>query len=261
MKRLRTPILMYHHVEPRPFEPRPRFSGSYVSRAEFSDHLDWLADKSMSGRSLADALGRADRGEAGSNEVVLTFDDGCKCFLEHVVPELERRGMSATVFVVSSQVGGENAWDLDRGERIEELLSAEDLRDLAARGFEIGSHSRTHADLSQLDADALIGEVAGSKRDLEALLERQVRTFCFPYGHFDTAATRAIRDAGYLGAVSVYGISGVSPSDRMALPRAVVRPGSSRLEFKLQATGWYGLWRRLPRLGILSQLRSMRERS
>lgn len=261
MKRLRTPILMYHHVEPKPFEPRPRFSSSYVSRAEFSDHLDWLADKNFEVLSLTDALARADRGEPAARTAVLTFDDGCKCFLEHSVPELERRSMNATVFVVSGRLGADNAWDVTRGERTETLLSSEELQDLERRGFEIASHSRSHADLTGIRGEELALEAAGSKRDLDGVLQRPVETFCYPYGHFDSAAKLAVREAGYRAAVSVYGMAGVSAADPMALPRAVVRPGNSRLEFKLQATGWYGLWRRLPRLGILSQLRGTRRGS
>ncbi len=256
MKRLRSPVLMYHHVEPAPFDPTPHFAGSYVSRAEFSSHLDWLADRNFSVLSLADAIARNHRGEvSGGRSVVLTFDDGCKCFLEHAVPELERRHMCATVFVVSSQVGGHNVWDVARGERIEALLTTGELRDVASRGFEIGSHSRSHADLLGIDAAGLGREVSGSKKELETLLDRAVETFCYPYARFNGATAAAVRDAGYLAAVSAYGMPGVSTRNRFALPRAVVQPGSSLLEFRLQTTGWYGLWRRLPHLGVLSQLR------
>lgn len=256
MKRLREPVLMYHHVEPAPFDPTPRFAGSYLSLAEFSSHLDWLADRNFSVLSLADAIARNDRGEVSAGRsVVLTFDDGCKCFLEHIVPELERRQMSATVFVVPSQIGGSNAWDLSRGERIEGLLTTGELRDLASRGFEIGSHSRSHADLLGIDAASLSREVSGSKKELETLLDRTVETFCYPYARFDRVTAAAVRDAGYLAAVSAYGMPGVSTRNRFALPRAVVQPGSSRLEFRLQTTGWYRLWRRLPHLGVLSLLR------
>ncbi len=256
MKRLREPVLMYHHVEPAPFDPTPRFAGSYLSLAEFSSHLDWLADRNFSVLSLADAIARNDRGEVSAGRsVVLTFDDGCKCFLEHIVPELERRQMSATVFVVPSQIGGSNAWDLSRGERIEGLLTTGELRDLASRGFEIGSHSRSHADLLGIDAAGLGREVSGSKRELETLLDRTVETFCYPYARFDRVTAAAVRDAGYLAAVSAYGMPGVSTRSRFALPRAVVQPGSSPLEFRLQTTGWYRLWRRLPHLGVLSLLR------
>ncbi len=262
MRRLREPILMYHHVEPKPFDPKPRFTRSYVSRAEFSDHLDWLAGKGFSAVSLAEAVDRSGGGDRPPGRcLVLTFDDGCQCFLEHIVPELERRKMSATVFAVSSQIGGENAWDRARGERVESLLTVDELRDLASRGFEIGCHSQSHADLTTIAPAELAREVAGAKQDLEAALGSPVATFCYPYAHFNDAVMTAVREAGYRAAVSVHGISGVSARNRFALPRAVVTPGASRLEFQLQATGWYGLWRRMPRLGFLNILRRVRDRS
>ena len=44
-------------------------------------------------------------------------------------------------------------------------------------------------------------------------------------------------------------------SDPFAVARMIVRPGESPLELRLKARGWYPLWSRLPRLGLLRALR------
>ena len=254
--KFRVPILMYHHVEPKPLDPEPRFGESYLSRAELADQLDWLDDQGYNAITLEEALRRHATGTRRKHKsLVLTFDDGCRCFREHAVPELERRGMAATVFAVTDRVGGQNSWDLELGERLEHLMTAEELTDVGARGFEVGSHTQSHADLTKSGPQQLEREILASKEKLSALVGKSVETFCYPYARFSPAAVAVVRKAGYLGAVSVYGQSGASQNDLFALPRTVVRPGTSRLEFKLQATGWYGAWQRLPSLGILSQLR------
>lgn len=82
------------------------------------------------------------------------------------------------------------------------MMSWEQLRDLVARGHEVGSHSMTHELLPQLDDAALAYEVAESRRVLQARLGCKVETFCYPNGDADERVVRAVRDAGYERALS-----------------------------------------------------------
>jgi peptidoglycan/xylan/chitin deacetylase (PgdA/CDA1 family) len=187
--------------------------------------------------------------------VVLTFDDGCRCFAEHAFPELQGRGMTATLFAVAGELGGTNRWDRVAGEREELLLDIDELRRLAGAGIEIGSHARTHRDLTACTDEELAAEVAGSRRDLETALGRPVLTFCYPYGRLDARVRAAADTAGYLAAVGIHRHPGAQAGDPLALPRMIVNPGESRFERRLKADGRYALWSRLPRLGLLRALR------
>ena len=84
-----------------------------------------------------------------------------------------------------------------------------ELRDMAAAGFEIGSHGRTHRDVASLaDPSELLTEIVTVKREMEALVGGSVRHYAFPYGerkNLSAAALAAARHAGYLGACSDYG--------------------------------------------------------
>lgn len=251
MNAARTPILLYHHVESAPSTPPPRFASSYLPLAEFRAQLDNLARRGLRTLTLAEAVTRPRR-ERG---VVLTFDDGCRCFADVVAPELAERGMTATVFAVSGLLGASNRWDEERGERREELLDAVALGRLAEDGIEIGCHSRTHRDLAGASADELAAEVSGAKRELEEAIGRPVQTFCYPYGHFDDASRAAVVAAGFDAAVSVWGVPGAVRRDRFALPRVEISPGESPGGFRLKASAAYPWFRRLPRLGLLAALR------
>ena len=246
-----TPVLMLHHVEPGPLDPPPLHPDSYLSRADFAGFLDDLKAHGYRTLTLAAAL----QSKPPRRSVVLTFDDGCRCFRDHAFPELLARGMTATLFVVSRELGGTNRWDRDAGERSEELLGAGDLRRLVAAGIEIGSHGRHHRDLTAISDEELRAEIQGSRSDLEALLDTPVRTFCHPYGHVDDRVRDAARAAGYLAAVSIHAQPGARPGDPWALPRMIINPGESRFERRLKASGLYPLWSRLPRLGVLAGLR------
>lgn len=251
---MKTPVLMLHHVEPRPLDPPPLHPDSYLTRADFAGFLDDLKAQGYRMLTLAAAM-QTPQGKPPGRGIVLTFDDGCRCFRDHAFPELQARGMTATLFVVSRELGGTNRWDQEAGERTEELLGAGDLRRLAAAGVEIGSHGRHHRDLTACTDDELREEVQGSRSDLEAMLDMPVRTFCHPYGHVDDRVRAAARDAGYLAAVSIHAQPGARPGDPWALPRMIINPGESRFERRLKANGLYPLWSRLPRLGVLAGLR------
>jgi peptidoglycan/xylan/chitin deacetylase (PgdA/CDA1 family) len=245
---------MYHHVEPFPLEPKPLHTDSYVPRKRFAEHLDCLRKWGYTPLTLGDAVERWSTGaELPRQPVVLTFDDGCRCFADHAWPELRSRSMTATLFAVAGQLGGTNVWDREGGERREDLLAAGILAELARDGVEVASHGFDHVDLRGASADRLEHELANSKQRLEEIVGQPVVSFCYPYGHFDPAAVTAARNAGYRAAVGIH--QGTGRDRILALPRFVIRPGDSDFELRLKATGAYRWWRRLPRLGLLSTLR------
>lgn len=262
MTTLRVPVLMFHHVEEvaaADLVPPPLHPDSYLSRRRLAAILDILAYHGHRTVTLAEAAARRRAGRGlPRRTVVLTFDDGCRCFRDEVLPELAARGMTATLFAVSGELGGSNRWDRPPGgpdERQEELLDAAALRRLAAAGIEIGAHGRRHLDLTRCDEATLAGEVAGSREDLAAAIGSPVATFCYPYGHLDSRVRAAAAAAGYDAAAAIHGFPGARAGDPLALPRLPVLAGDSRFELLLKASGAYPWWSRLPRLGILRALR------
>lgn len=248
------PILLYHHVAGEPLSPPPRFADNYLPLAELRRQLDDLERRQARTLTLSQAVAAADAGGA-AGAVVLTFDDGCECFRRWVAPELERRGMTATVFAVAGLLGDDNRWDADAGERRERLMEAAALRRLAAAGIEIGCHSLSHRDLTRVDAAELEREVAGARDRLADSLGHAPTAFCYPFGRFDPASRAAVAAAGFDSAVSVWGFPGAGRGDRLALPRVEIFPGESAASFRLKSSAAYPWLRRLPRLGLLGALR------
>lgn len=85
--------------------------------------------------------------------------------------------------------------------------SVDQLRELCAAGFEMGAHTCTHPILSQLPATDLESEILGSKLRLEALLDREIVSFCYPNGmpeDINDAAKGVVRSAGFSSAVAAY---------------------------------------------------------
>src|SRR5262249_45231766 len=95
----------------------------------------------------------------------ITFDDGYAECASAAVASLERRHLSAAFFVCSDllQDGRELEHDHDRGFRGLRTMTGGHLRDVVARGFEIGSHSASHADFRAAPLEDLEREIRSSK--------------------------------------------------------------------------------------------------
>jgi len=76
-------------------------------------------------------------------------------------------------------------------------MSWEMLQDLLHWGFTVGSHTRSHALLTNESESKVREETRGSRRRLEARLGQPIRHFAYPDGRYDDVALRAVANAGY----------------------------------------------------------------
>ena len=148
----------------------------------------------------------------GEKTVAITFDDAYKSVLEVGKPILDRYEMPGTVFVPTNFPDTPErpmAWPgIDQwlgGPFEDELLplSWNDLSGLAADGWEIGSHTRSHPHLTRIGDAALADELAGSRALLEGRLGRPCRTLAYPYGDHDERVVAAAAAAGYEAACTL----------------------------------------------------------
>lgn len=125
-------------------------------------------------------------------KLTFTFDDNYGSHYSLALPVLKEKGVSATVYVISDYVGANG--QIDWGQ----LLELQNVH-----GWEVGSQSRTHKDLTKVDLETLMDEVEGSKK-LLASHGLFVRSFAAPYGALN-ATVRAYAAKCYS---SVRGVGG-----------------------------------------------------
>jgi peptidoglycan/xylan/chitin deacetylase (PgdA/CDA1 family) len=79
------------------------------------------------------------------------------------------------------------------------------LRALAAEGFDVGAHTRTHPILSQVGPKQLRDEIGGCKEQIEANIRGPVVHFAYPNGRrqdYTPDVVAAVAGAGYTAAVT-----------------------------------------------------------
>ncbi len=237
-------ILTYHRITDSPRD-------SYTVRTDhFRDQMAFLADNyrlvdlgaSVEGLSS----GRADFAQA----VAITFDDGYRDAAGVVREILERHKIPATFYVITGildrngvAVGGP-------------YLNWDEVRELAAAGFAIGSHTVSHYSLGMVGPEETHRELAESRERISQEVGQAPRGVSFPYGtvrDFSAESARTAKDVGYEYAVTaVHGLN-LPGCDPFSLRRTTIGAGDGLRTFRMIMKGDLDPWVLVDRWGYRFQ--------
>jgi GT2 family glycosyltransferase/peptidoglycan/xylan/chitin deacetylase (PgdA/CDA1 family) len=248
------PVLMYHRVGPDRPGTHP---GLNVPPDRFRRQIRWLVRRGYTTIRTEDWFAYCTEGKPlPEKPVLVTFDDAYADLAEHALPVLREHRATATVFVVTGEVGGSNSWDRDCSAELR-CMSADEIRRWSREGIEFGAHSRTHADLARSSDAQLETEVLGSKGDLAALLGRAPLSFAYPFGSFNDAACAAVQRGFPVAFTSEEGPNGLA-TELHLLRRTMVQPGDTLLDLSLRVRfGWNPLEHLRTRVRVRTRLRAL----
>jgi peptidoglycan/xylan/chitin deacetylase (PgdA/CDA1 family) len=188
------PILCYHNLGP---QSKGRLT---LGASQFEQQMRYLKAEGYRVISLSEFVEWVQgRRQLPKRAVVLTFDDGYRAFREFAYPVLKELGFTATLFVYTDYVGaGRNA------------LSWDELKTLAAEGFDVQAHSKTHGDLRRAtgESDAQYArrmqlELAEPLKLFRRHLGRSSEQLAYPYGRTDDDVVARVKEIGYVAAFTV----------------------------------------------------------
>ena len=241
------PVVMYHRIVDAP--PEGSRHGIWVTRESFAAQLASLARRGYATITFRDVAAFLDgAGSLPRRPIILTFDDGYADNCANALPLLRRHGMTGVVFLVADPRVTTNAWDAAAGEPQVPLLGGDQVHEMQAYGIEFGSHTMSHARLTDLPPARMAEELEGSRRALEERLGRPVLSLCYPYGAVNEAVKEATHAAGYdFGVASDSGPLRFG-ADLFEIRRAQVFPGTDGWGFYRKTAPWYLRYRGLKRL-------------
>lgn len=234
---MRIPILMYHQIDVPPPSGSP-LRGLVVSVASFARQmllLKCLGYKGLSMRDLEPYINGTQQGRV----VGITFDDGYENTVRNALPILCNMGFTATCYAVSNMIGGTNSWDASLGVEEKPLMALDDFKKWIRSGMEVGSHTRSHANLTMLSTAESHFEIVTSKQELEQLLECEVRHFCYPFGKFEKEHRSVAEEAGYASATTTRRGLIHDGDDPYTLRRIMIASATNLIQFALKVTTAY----------------------
>ena len=132
--------------------------------------------------------------------VLITMDDGYRSVYNFAYPILKEYGFTATLFIYTSFVGVSKM-----------AITWDQLKEMQADGFVIGSHTIFHTDLTkpkegeteQELIDRIREELYGSKKIIDQKMGQDTYFLAYPFGYYDQRSMQMAKEAGYKIAMSV----------------------------------------------------------
>jgi peptidoglycan/xylan/chitin deacetylase (PgdA/CDA1 family) len=208
-------VLAYHNVTPHPERDVD------LPPETFRRQMAWLASHGFH-TITATRLARAISGEATLPEkpVVIEFDDGRAEQAEYAAPILVDYRMTATFFVIPSQIGQSPGV----------AMSVAQVRRISRLGFDVQSHTWDHRSLARWVGETerrylqrIRPELVRAKSWIERVTSKPVVALVYPMGFMDSSTRRGLAAAGYQVAFTGAGSPVVIGSnDPFYLPRYVI---------------------------------------
>lgn len=204
-------VLQYHHVA----DDTPAVTS--IKPDEFIEHLNYLADNQFNVVDLPSALQKIKAGKTlADKSVAITFDDGYLNLLDVALPELEKRGWPATIFVNPGLLKKHTS----------HYLSWQQLKTWQNKKMTIANHGWQHDywvrqpdDMKDSQWQAQIkSSILSTEKAITKQLGSSPKLVAFPYGEYDTWLTDWLSDNNLIGFGQQSGVI-ASYSDFTALPR------------------------------------------
>lgn len=185
-KTVSIPVLYYHSVQVMPG------STAVVSPTKFTEQMQYLADNGYHPLTMAE-FSAIMEGQAAAPDkpVLLTFDDGYVDNHSTVMPLLSKLGFPATLFMSPGVMDDKRFINWDQ---------AADLRD---NGWDIHPHGMTHPYLTKLTAEEQAYEIMEARKQIEEKLGITADVFCYPYGQYNNATLKILKDNGFRYAFTI----------------------------------------------------------
>jgi len=201
------PILLYHQIAESKTNSR-----YYTSPEKFDAEMKLLYNWGYSTITLEQMVKAIEEGaDLPSQPVLLTFDDGDLNVYTTALPIMQKYGFTGVLYVVANYVGAPGYMDIDQ------------LKEMIAAGWEVGSHSMNHLDLSTLEGKRQRYEIVESREILEAELGVPVLSFAYPYGLSNSSIVDYAQFGGYTTGMSLGSSNTHGPNNLFLLQRHDVR--------------------------------------
>ena len=230
------PIILYHKVvEKAEVDSKV---GIFVTAKDFEKQLSYLKKKNYRTLTFYDVQ-RILKNEMLSkeNDIILTFDDGYKNNYSTAFPILKKYGSKCVIFFVTDTPS--NAWDKDKNEAEDILMTDPEIAEMEEYGIEFGSHTLTHPHLTEISLEEAKREICASFEVLSKKLRNSLISFAYPYGECNSEIKEIVSQCGYQFGVATDSGPIHIKNDLLEIRRQILFSHTSMIQFRKKISKWY----------------------
>lgn len=194
-------ILMFHHIDDGNIIQK---SGCVLSKKKFLS----IIDSNLTFVPIMDVVKHRYK---NINNCTITFDDGLQDVYTVAYPELKKRSIPFTVFIVTGFLDTEG------------YISTAQLVELANDSLvTIGSHGVTHKILNEMTIEEQKFELYESKKILESIIKKPINIFAYSHGQFNKNTLKILggrKQYNYAFGVKGYPLNVITKCWKYDLPR------------------------------------------
>ena len=180
-------VLNYHQINTRDA------NSLTVRPGNFADELDYLTEHGYHVISLDQFIRHQNEGAALPDKpVLITFDDGYLDNYTDAFPLLKERKMPALIFIITDYIGTQQNY-----------MTWEQVHEMEKNGIDFGSHTLSHAMLSQDDPKDAKFQLETSQAVFRWQFGKNARALAYPCGYYDDTVKKLVKDAGFEAAFTV----------------------------------------------------------
>jgi len=186
------PIILYHRIAISPTDGVNYKSPYYVKPELFETEMKLLHDwgyTTITTEMLVKAINEG--ADLPPRPIVISFDDGNLDNYTTAFPIMQKYGFTGTLYIVVNYMSAEN------------YMTPDQIKEMAAAGWEVGSHSVSHADLTSVDPSRQRYEIVESRALLEEKLGVPIMTIAYPFGVSNSGVIDYSIFAGYIGGMGL----------------------------------------------------------
>ncbi len=178
-------VVMYHRFGDG------RYPSTNITLEQFDAHIAELTNGKYTVLPLPEIIRRQQAGEALPNRTVgISIDDAYKSVYTEAWPRLRDAGLPFTIFVSTGPVD----------DQLEDMMSWDNLREMAAGEATIGAHTITHLHMPEYGEERLREEIEGSNKRYLEEMGKVPGLFAYPYGEASQKVIELVQESGYIAA-------------------------------------------------------------
>ena len=214
-----TSVIMYHRFGEK------RYPSTNIRIEQFLEHIDELLKPKYNVIDIKDGLKAIENIKlVRDRSVIITIDDAYSSVFKYAWPILKKYNLPFTLFVSTDVIDNKTPG----------YMSWEEIRILRDNGVTIGSQTKSHPHMHNLNQDQLIDELSKSNVRFIKEIGSKPKIFAYPYGEYNLNVVEQVKAHGFKAAFGQHSGIAHQSSGIYELPRFAMNETYGNMErFKL----------------------------